>query len=144
MGLFAHIQDGRRTEPIAPVKPEPLPYATPGNDGIRRVNRRSPAPVEFKGGPSPRIPDSLFLPPRQTMHPMGNSSPTQVINPGFGYRPAPFLHSYIPRIIPFNIKDNNTIIMQPKSTATPLNLQGNTVRVGAPPNLATLIPPLGS
>lgn len=111
---------------------------------IRRLNSRLLSTVEFKGGPPPRIPDSLFVPTeRPCRHPL--SQTTVVVNDGWGYTPAPFLmNHHLPRIVPFNIIGGRTIVVQPMSRTSPSNRNKVTFRKGAPASLSTMIPPLGN
>ena len=118
------------------------PYGDPGF--IRRLNSRINTRVEFHGGPSPRVPDSMFVPvARPARHPLAQT--TVVVNPVFGYSPAPYLRNhYLKRVVPFNIVNGTTIINVPQGQLQ----QGNTARVtqrtGAPANLSSLIKPVGN
>jgi hypothetical protein len=108
---------------------------------IERLNQYVPTKVAFKGGPAPRVPDSMFVPDRRTMLPRATN--TQVVNLGQGYTPAPFLRAhYLKRVVPFNIVAGNTIIFQSNSRTTKLSPGRSTVRTGAPPSLSSLIKPL--
>ena len=107
---------------------------------IKRLNSRVETRVEFKGGPSPRIPDSLFLPgSRPCRHPLSQS--TVVVNDMFGFNTYLRDH-HLPRVVPFNIVGGRTIVMQPASRITRLNRGQVTFRKGTPPSLSTQIPPV--
>jgi hypothetical protein len=108
---------------------------------IRRVNTRVETRTEFKGGPSPRVPDSIFLPvARPCRHPL--SQTTLVINPLFGI--GPYLRDHhLVRVVPFNIANGNVIVFQSNSRAAgPGQQNRSTVRTGAPPSLSTLMKPI--
>lgn len=107
---------------------------------IQRLNSRLLTRTEFKGGPSPRVPDSLFMPfARPARHPL--SQTTVVVNTMFGI--GPYLRNHhLHRIVPFNIVGNNTIVFQPNSRFTPSNRNKVTIRKGAPASLSDLIPPI--
>jgi hypothetical protein len=107
---------------------------------IRRVNAEVEAPVDFKGGPQPRIPDSLFVPTaRLNMLPFQRN--TFVVNDMFGFQ-AYLRNHHIPRVVPFNIVHGNTIIQQPQSRQNTRNRNLVTKRSGAPANLSYVVPPV--
>lgn len=117
-------------------------YGSPGF--IRRVNTRVDTRVEFRGGPSPRVPDSLFIPvARPTRHPLAQT--TVVVNPVFGYSPAPYLRNhYLRRVVPFNIVNGSTIVNVPTGQLQQGQQNRVTMRTGAPASLSTLIKPIGN
>jgi hypothetical protein len=119
-----------------------IAYGNPGF--IRRLNSRVNTRVEFRGGPSPRVPDSLFIPAaRPTRHPLAQS--TVVVNPVAGYSPAPYLRNhYLRRVVPFNIVNGTTIVNVPTGQLQQGNFNKVTMREGAPPSLSTLIKPIGN
>jgi hypothetical protein len=108
---------------------------------IGRFNSRLETRTEFKGGPSPRIPDSLFLPTdRPCRHPL--SQTTVVVNDMFGFQ-AYTRNYHLPRVVPFNVVGGHTIVSQPASRVTKLNRAQVTFRKGTPPSLSSQIPPVG-
>jgi hypothetical protein len=104
---------------------------------ISRANQYARVPTNFRGGPPPRIPDSLFRPLRPTIRNL-----TYLVNTRFGI--GPDLHRYIPRTVPVNIQNGQLVISQPLSRQTTASPQYITIRNGSPVLASFLVQPISN